>query len=375
MHLVVIGHVLHKTSGDKIYAYGPYVREMNLWFQFVDQVTIVSPLDRQVLPDPIDLPYIHPKLKLTVVPAFNFLNLGAKIKTIFLIPGMIWKIANSMREADHIHLRCPGNLGLLGAIVQIAFPAKVKTAKYAGNWDRMALKPKSYRWQQQILSNTRLSKNMKVLVYGEWPGESSNIHPFFTASYSEAEKEPLIKRDFEGDQLIRLVFVGGLTTGKNPLLTLQVAHQLIRKGRNVQLEFYGEGSERIKLEQYIADHKLHNKIFLLGNVSAVQVKKALQKAHFLIFLSKSEGWPKVVAEAMFWGCLPVTTRISCVPQMLANGRRGNLVSENIEEVIQSIDEDITNPELYFLKTKAAVAWSREYTLEKFEKDIKTILTS
>ena len=40
----------------------------------------------------------------------------------------------AMKWADHIHLRCPGNIGLLGCIVQIAFPKKVKTVKYAGNW-------------------------------------------------------------------------------------------------------------------------------------------------------------------------------------------------------------------------------------------------
>lgn len=373
MHLVVVGHVLHKTLGDKIYAYGPYVREMNRWFQFVDQVTIVSPLDSNMLPDPIDLAYDHPNLSVTRVPQFNLLSVGSAFLTVFQIPGMLLKIALAMGKADHIHLRCPGNMGLLGTVVQMAFPQKIKTAKYAGNWDRRSPKPLSYRWQQSLLSNPRLTRNMKVLVYGEWPGETSNIYPFFTASYSESEKEPLVVRSLDKDQPIRLIFVGTLSSGKNPLLTAQVGHQLIQKGKNIQLEFFGEGSEREKLETYIQQNQLGDKIFLRGNVPASHVKKALQRSHFLIFLSKSEGWPKVVAEAMFWGCLPVTTRISCVPQMLAEGLRGNLVAENVDEVIQSILDDLENPEMYFLKTQAAAAWSRQFTLEKFEKEIKDFL--
>jgi glycosyltransferase involved in cell wall biosynthesis len=373
MHFLVVGHVLHKSYEGKFFAYGPYVREMNRWFQFADKVTVVSPLDFTRLPDPIDLPYEHSNLEIKSVPEFNVLTFAALLKTLINIPGILFKIALAMRKADHIHLRCPGNFGLLGALVQIAFPGKVKTAKYAGNWDRDASKPFTFRLQQSILSNTYLSRSMTVLVYGEWPGESKNVYPFFTASYSKEEKEALIPRKIQSDSLIRLVFVGTLTPSKNPLLTAQVALGLVKNGRNIQLEFYGDGSERNRLEEFIKSKDLEKRVFIRGNVPAGTIKKALQNAHFFIFLSKSEGWPKVVAESMFWGCLPVTTRISCVPQMLGDGTRGNLVGENVAEVIQSIESDLGKPERYFQKTLAAVAWSRDYTLEKFELEIQNLL--
>ena len=59
------------------------------------------------------------------------------------------------------------------------------------------------------------------------------------------------------------------------------------------------------------------------------MKKAFIEAHFLIFISKSEGWPKVVAEAMFWKCLPISTDVSCVAYMLDYGKRGTIVSPNV----------------------------------------------
>ena len=70
-------------------------------------------------------------------------------------------------------------MGLIGAIVNILFPNKQKTAKYAGNWDPKSKQPWSYRLQKWILSNTFLTKNMQVLVYGEWPNQTKNIKPFF----------------------------------------------------------------------------------------------------------------------------------------------------------------------------------------------------
>ena len=75
-------------------------------------------------------------------------------------------------------------------------PNKPKTAKYAGNWDPKAKQPWSYRLQRWIKSNTFLTRNMQVLVYGEWEGSSKNIKSFFTATYWEIEKEPLQSLSF-----------------------------------------------------------------------------------------------------------------------------------------------------------------------------------
>ena len=57
MNFVVVTHVVHKKVGAGYYAaYGPYVKEMNLWFRHCERVTIVAPISDQE-PDKIDLPY------------------------------------------------------------------------------------------------------------------------------------------------------------------------------------------------------------------------------------------------------------------------------------------------------------------------------
>ena len=71
-----------------------------------------------------------------------------------LLPIVFDRVVVAMKNADHIHWRCPGNMGLIGAIVQILFPKKNKTAKYAGNWDPKAKQPFTYKLQRWILSNT-----------------------------------------------------------------------------------------------------------------------------------------------------------------------------------------------------------------------------
>lgn len=373
MHLLVIGHVVHKAEAGRFFAYGPYVREMNLWFRHVDSVTVLSPLDSSQSPDPIDLSYEHPNLTLEEVPQFSILSPKGLISTIFKLPILWTKTWKAISQADHIHLRCPGNMGLLGAMVQVFFPHKIKSAKYAGNWDRNSKQPFTYRLQQKLLSNTFLTKRMQVLVYGEWPNETHNIRPFFTASYSEAEREEIAARALNSDSVIRMVFVGGLNSGKQPMIAAESVLQLRNAGKKVRLDFYGEGPERKKLEDFIAANGLKDSVFLHGNVSANEVKTAFRQAHFLIFISQSEGWPKVVAEAMFWGCLPVTTPVSCVPQMLGFGERGSLVNGSVQEVVSSVEGYLSQPDTYCRKVSSAIEWSRQFTLEKFDQELQSVL--
>jgi len=532
MKFAIITHAEHKLRNNHIYAYEPYVREMNLWIKYVDEVQIVAPIleDKvtsieskyqfqsngaqrhseqreaissnekiavsqtprneemerhpELVEGGLDKKYSNEMLNQTQqdemkrhseqseaissnkqiatshtprndwihlikISAFDITSLKNGAKSIFKIPKICRQIFKAMQWADHIHLRCPGNIGLLGCIVQIVFPSKPKTIKYAGNWDSKSKQPLSYRFQKWILSNTFLTRNAKVLVYGEWSNQTKNIVPFFTASYSEREldqeeqittsystprndeinshPEPVEGFDdlqektislrqaqtdnterhseqseaispkeqiaslrtprndeserhpepVEGSKVdvLKIIFVGGLTSGKQPLLPVQVVHKLKEKGFPVKLDIYGEGEERTNIEKYIKENNLHKVVVMHGNADKETIKNAYQQAHFLIFISKSEGWPKVVAEAMFWSCLPITSNVSCIPYMLDNGKRGTIVNSDINEIVSVVEDYIKDKEKYIAQVKNAMGWSRQFTLEKFEVEIGKLLNS
>lgn len=372
MTFCIITHVPHGYNNVNYFAYSPYVREINIWSKYVDEIKIVAPLDLQ-FKTPIDLNYSHNSIDFKVVPSFNFLTLKAAFQTFTKLPKIIFEIYKAMKDSDHIHLRCPGNMGLLGSIVQIFFPLKSKTAKYAGNWDLKVKQPLSYRLQKWILSNTFLTRNMQVLVYGDWENSTKNIKPFFTASYFEKDKIDIIPRDF--NRIISFVFVGTLSIGKQPLYAIQLIEKLFNYGHNVQLNIYGEGIEKDRLAKYIVDHNLENIVFLKGNQNQETIKKAYLENHFVILPSLSEGWPKVVAEGMFWGCLPIATKVSCVPKMVDYGNRGILLELLLQEDVKKIETLLKEKFLYLLKVNNAINWSRNYTLDVFEDEIKQLLQS
>ncbi|MCB7481312.1 glycosyltransferase [Gramella sp. ASW11-100T] len=349
---------------------------MELWFDHVEQVAIASPT---TYPEKILLSDFNTPIKLFKLPFFSFKNIWEICKSFLLLPIIFSQIFRSFIWADHVHIRCPGNVGLLACIVQIFFPGKPKSVKYAGNWDPKSKQPWSYNLQKWILGNSFLTRNIKVLVYGNWSNQGENIIPFFTASYSDSEKIE-INKDFSPPY--RFIFAGTLSQGKRPLMAVKIIHELLKDNFPVKLDIYGGGQEFEKMDTYITENNLTNSVILHGNRDSQILKEAYMNSHFSILPSISEGWPKALAEGMFFGCIPLASEVSCVSWMLGGESRGLLISK--EEVIESeftketlkkIKDLLKDPVEMREKSLAATEWSQEYTLEKLEDGIKILLSN
>ena len=370
LKFVVVSSAPVLLKNGQYHAYAPFVREMNLWSDFIPELTLIAP-DSYFKPLIVDV--LEPAPRFYSIPAINFSSAITSISSIITVPKIILLLFRQFAQADHIHLRCPGNIGLLGCMVQIFFPRTIKTAKYAGNWDPNGTnQPLSYRLQKWILANPWLTRNMQVMAYGEWPNQSPNIKPFFTATYSEKETHiEILRRDWQG--AIKFVFAGTLSEGKNPFYAVQLIKGLKDSGINVHSDIYGDGVQKKQIQDFITEHHLEQSVVLHGNKDADRLKNAYQNAHFLILPSQSEGWPKVVAEAMFWGAIPITRAVSCVPWMLGHGDRGILLKDELTADVQGIMQHLNKPELLQAMSQSGADWSRQYTTDAFSKAIKQLL--
>ncbi|QYA24005.1 glycosyltransferase [Gramella sp. MT6] len=369
MRFSIFTHAEHKCFRGRLYSYAPYVKEMNLWISHFDEICVLGPVSKKD-PASIDSAYTHDNLRFKPIPGLHFKNKKLFSKSVLNSFRVIREIFLEMKKADHIHIRCPGNIGLLACLIQIFFSSKPKTIKYAGNWAPEAEQPRSYRFQKWLVSNTFLTRNAHVLVYGEWGNQSRNVIPFFTASYSEEEKIE-IHKEFRSP--FKFVFAGSLVEGKRPFFALDLIKALKNKGFDVELEMYGNGILKVSLEEYIDENKLEDIVTLHGNQPQETVKKAYLSVHFSILPSKSEGWPKAIAEAMYFGCVPIATEISCVPWMLGEGTRGILIKPDIESAVGRIISMLKKPDLLQSMSEESKSWSQSYTLEGFDREIEKLL--
>ncbi|MFP4845649.1 glycosyltransferase [Winogradskyella sp. PE311] len=372
--LAIFTLVEHKQVDNHFYGYGPYIREMNIWVKNFDNILIVAPFTESEELNAIDLPYEHPNINLVKVTSFNIKSFVNVLSLLIKLPVIMIKIFRVMQKSDHLHFRCPSNIAALAAIAQVFFPSKSKTVKYAGNWSPDSRQPFGYRFQKWLLSNSFFTKNNKILVYGKWDNQSKYVVPFYTATFSELDKIDFSKREYS--KKLKFIFLGALVKGKRPFLVIKIIEELIEKGINLELHMFGDGILEVELKNYISNNSLKDHIVLHGNKSMDIVKAYIKDSHFSILPSKSEGWPKALAEGMFYGVIPISTNVSCISWMLDNGNRGILIEPNQSRAAKVIIDELEKGNTYLnAMSQQAQKWSEGFTIERFQGDIKTILES
>ena len=137
---------------------------------------------------------------------------------------------------------------------------------------------------------------------------------------------------------------------------------------------FGDGNLIEDVKGYVSNQKLESIVFVYGNKDKKVLKSCLQDAHFSILPSKSEGWPKAIAEGMFFGAIPISTRISCLPWILDDGKRGILIDSELNNAVIAIVEDLNKGDAYLnTMSKNAQDWSQEYTVDRLEHEIEKVV--
>ncbi len=78
-------------------------------------------------------------------------------------------------------------------------------------------------------------------------------------------------------------------------------------------------------------------IIFYGAIAKDEVIKIYDICHYIILPSKSEGFPKVIGEAMNYGCIPIVTNVSCIGEYIYHNENGVLMekvsSKNIKTAL------------------------------------------
>jgi glycosyltransferase involved in cell wall biosynthesis len=150
------------------------------------------------------------------------------------------------------------------------------------------------------------------------------VHSFLNPSFTAREARQALSStsDKQLDLPLRLLFAGRLSPGKGAVRALQILVQLTRRGIDARLDFAGDGICEAILRRLAGEHGLESKVGLPGWLSQSQLHSLYQRAHFIVLPSVSEGWPKVLSEAMAFGAVPLAGAVSCIPQVMAQTGAG-----------------------------------------------------
>lgn len=119
--------------------------------------------------------------------------------------------------------------------------------------------------------------------------------------------------------------LGRLSTEKNFSMLIDAFEIIQREIPAAKLVIYGEGPERIHLEEHIKQLKLEQKILLPGFLTGTT--EFLKELDVFVNCSITEGMPISILEAMRNGCPVVATRIPANLSILENVNPGKLLSD------------------------------------------------
>ena len=94
----------------------------------------------------------------------------------------------------------------------------------------------------------------------------------------------------------------------------------------------------------------------------------------MLFPSRSEGWPKVLSEAMAFGVVPVASRVSSIPEYLLSFGIGTVADPNdIEGFVDGVLTYVNAPERWRRESPRAVTAAAEFTYSRYLTRVREML--
>ncbi len=369
--LLVVSHINHFEHDGRLWSYGPYAREIDRWAQLFEEVRIASPWRREP-PDGDAVAFRAPNLVPSPLTETGGTTLAAKLHQLAHVPGLLLSLTRVMRAADAVHVRCPGNIGLLAAFLA-PLCARYRVAKYAGRWSSRPGDRWLIRLQRGLL---RYWFRGPVTIYGDARNEPEHVVPFFTAMMTQSQivralSATQTKRGFHDP--VRLLYSGRLFEGKGLLELIEACGVLARDDRRFVLHLLGDGELRSAVEDRIADLDLEGHIELLGAREYEDTFEHYRWADCLVLPSESEGWPKVLTEAMVHHCLCISTVGGHVAKML-DGRGIVIEAVTPESIKDAISEALDNEERADQLRAKAAEWAAGFSLQGLRDALAELLS-
>ena len=165
-----------------------------------------------------------------------------------------------------------------------------------------------------------------------------------------------LKEKFE-NETIKIATVGRLAEPKCPEILVEALVRCDENIRNkIRLIVFGSGPKRKEIEKRLAGLSVD-----IREVSPSELKIHLRNSDLFVLISKWEGFPYSVIEAMEAGLPIIASDVGGISEAVVDGKNGFLVNNNAEDISKKLTILLSNFEL----RKKMGEESRKILEEKF----------
>lgn len=174
---------------------------------------------------------------------------------------------------------------------------------------------------------------------------------------------------------VELLYVGSFRQPKGHEYLIDAFAELhAESDREYRLRLVGDGETRSRMEQQVEQRGLTAVVDFRGYLSDPEmVCQQYEECDVFVLPSLTEGFPRVLNEAMAMGVPVVATRAGGIPELLNDGEHALLVEpRNPTELASAVRKIVTNEELRERIVKQAGEFTRSQTGDPVEQHLDAI---
>ena len=316
--------------------------------------------------------------KVTIIPIRDIPGRGV-VRKLLSIPWFGWylpKFLKEARAAKGIHVPIPSDVGTFGIVISHVL-RKPLFIRHCGNWFKQKTRmEKIWRWYMERFAG---GCNLFLTTGGGDmpPAETNpNIEWIFSTTLTQNElNENKTNRNLNPKNKITLITISRQVETKGTGRVLQALSQLSKKYKNIQLLVVGDGPDLGNFKLLSRELGIEHIVEFLGKLNHTDVLHMLKRSDIFCYPTEaSEGFPKVVLEAISCGLPVITNPISVLPKLIGDTQSGIIMQKGTpDELARSITKIIEDPKLYLMYSHNACITAENYSLEAWADFIKVRL--
>jgi len=249
---------------------------------------------------------------------------GAKLSRKLHVP--LWFLRNARTlikeaiRADAIHAPIPGDVGTFGMLFAFVL-RKPLFVRHCGNWFVQTTAAEHFwKWFMVRFAGGR---NVMIATGGaEHPPSAINQNVRWILSTSrtrERSGQYCVKRHYPAGRL-KLVIACRQVQEKGTGVLIESLPEILQTYPAVTLDVIGTGACLGEFRALTEHLGLQDRVKFWGKLEHGELMRVLRQSDLFCYPTRaSEGFPKVVLEALACGLPVITTRVSVLPQLLSSG--------------------------------------------------------
>jgi len=297
----------------------------------------------------------------------SFIN---KLLILQKLPEYFVIINYLIKRTNVIYTRGPSLPALLAILLSFFYKKKIYLHKYAGGWNLESV-PFSYSFQRWLLKK---QKRGYVLVSTSQVKDSPLIKTLPNPCLEINE----IKTGFSAMELknysngLRICFVGKCVASKGIFEVLKTLNILADENNLANCTIAGL-SNKNELRSRL-NHRANQLTSIVGVLPRDVLNRVYADSHFILLPSRSEGFPKVLAEAAAFGCIPVVFNLPGFDKIINSSVNGILLEDlHPEKIVEKLKE-VWADQIHIKKmARAANEFSKQFLYDSFVHSVKQMI--